>query len=329
VKQRQIESPNDGKRLEINSKLTYVNDVYLEENADSIILTVERKDQTKRSVVLREPDEALDLSHVSIDNATINKIKQLLALWGKEKAGTFANKYIEDHRQEIEFFNDIVTLSICLSRLPDESSRTLKIDTATNLLHSRITAQIMFEYHALGFQVTSVHSKGARKPIHDFDISGYNSKFKGEVKTIQSFGNIEHIESGGYRLTQQSHKSFINAIRKDFKDAEKVGEKGITIVAPWSYRINALLRQYFKRNLLPYPPIPNPNTTILVLTSDNVFQDYYVSFSTHLALHILEGALLNIQSIGISPIVLVPIRTGFTIRMTTGPYQGSSVGYSF
>lgn len=60
----------------------------------------------------------------------------------------------------------------------------------------------LLEYHALRFQVTSVHSKGARKPIHDFDISGYNSKSKGEVKTIQSLGYIEHIESGRYRLTQ-------------------------------------------------------------------------------------------------------------------------------
>jgi hypothetical protein len=54
-----------------------------------------------------------------------------------------------------------------------------------------------------------------------------------------------------------------------------------------------------------------------------------VSFPTNTALAILEGALSNIQSIGISPIVLVPIRTGLTIRMTTGPYPGSSVGYSF
>ena len=83
----------------------------------------------------------------------------------------------------------------------------------------------LLEYHTLRFQVTSVHSKGARNPIHDIDISGYNSKFKREVKTIQSLGYIEHIESGRYRLTQQSHKSFVNAIKDDFEDAEKVGVK--------------------------------------------------------------------------------------------------------
>lgn len=142
VKQSQIESSNRETRLEINNKLTYVNDVYLEETADSIILAVEHTDQTKHSVVLREPDEALDLRHVSIDDATINK-KQLLAISGKEKVGTFADKYVEDHRQEIESFSDIVTLSQSLSRLLNESSRMLKIDTATDLLHNRIMAQIM------------------------------------------------------------------------------------------------------------------------------------------------------------------------------------------
>ena len=48
---------------------------YIEENSDSILLTVERKDQTKRSVVLRDLTEAFDIIHVLIDDATISKIK--------------------------------------------------------------------------------------------------------------------------------------------------------------------------------------------------------------------------------------------------------------
>jgi hypothetical protein len=85
VKQSQIESSNRETRLEINNKLTYVNDVYLEETADSIILAVEHTDQTKHSVVLREPDEALDLRHISIDDATINK-KTITRYTGKRKS---------------------------------------------------------------------------------------------------------------------------------------------------------------------------------------------------------------------------------------------------
>jgi hypothetical protein len=316
-------------RNKINNKLKFVNEVYLEENGDSILLTVERKDQTKHSVVLRQPtEEALDISHVLIDEATISIIKKSLTIWG-EKLSTFADKYIEDQRQEIELFNDIVTLSRCLSSLPDELSSILKLGTATDLLHNRIMAQIMHEYHALGFQITLPPHKNTGQKIHDFNVFGYNSTYKCEVKTIQRFGEIEHRPLGGCRLTEQSHKSFISGIRDDFEDAMKIGENGITIVAPWSYRINALLRKYFDRQLLPFPPIPSPNTTILIVTSNHVFQDYYISFPSDRASSILENALSNIQVYGISPLVQVPIREGLTIRMTTAPKAGSSVGYSF
>jgi hypothetical protein len=99
------------KSNKINNKLKFVNEVYLDENDDTILLTVERKDQTKCSVVIREPTETLDIMHVSINDATINKIKESLTIWGK-RISVFADKYIEDQRQEIEFFNDVVTLSM-------------------------------------------------------------------------------------------------------------------------------------------------------------------------------------------------------------------------
>jgi hypothetical protein len=38
-----------------NNKLQFVNEVYLEENDGSILLTVERRDESKYSVVLRDP----------------------------------------------------------------------------------------------------------------------------------------------------------------------------------------------------------------------------------------------------------------------------------
>jgi hypothetical protein len=68
---------------------------------------------------------------LSIDDVTISKIKNLLTLWGK-KVGVFADNYIEDQRQEIEFFNDVVTLDSCLSSLPDELSSILKFGSATD-----------------------------------------------------------------------------------------------------------------------------------------------------------------------------------------------------
>jgi hypothetical protein len=318
-------------RNKINNKLKFVNKVYLEENCDSILLIVERKDQTKRSVVLREPTEALDISHVLIDDATISIIKKSLTIWGK-KVSAFADKHIEDQRQEIEFFNDIVTLSRCLASLPDELSRILKpgyLGAATDLLHNRIMVQIMHEYHTLGFQITLPPRKNAGRKMHDFNVLGYNSEYRCEVKTIQRFGELERTPLGGYRLTEKSHESFISGIRDDFEDAMKVGENSITIIAPCSYRINALLRKYFDKQLLPLPPIPSPNTTVLVVTSNHVFQDGYISFPSDRAPSILENSLSNIQIYGISPLVLIPIREGLTISMTTAPKAGSSVGYSF
>ena len=75
--------------------------------------------------------------------------------------------------------------------------------------------------------------------------------------------------------------------------------------------------------------MPSSNTTILILTSNHVFQDYYISFPSDRALSILEDALSNIQVYGTSPLLQVPIREGLTIRMATAPKAGSYVGYSF
>lgn len=117
------------------------------------------------------------------------------------------------------------------------------------------------------------------------------------------------------------------AIRDDLENAKKVGDTDIIIIAPWSYRINALLRRYFEKQLLFFPPPPSPNTTILVLTSDRVFEDYYVSLPSDRALSILEDAFSSIQADGISPLIQVPIREGLTIRIASR--DGSSAGYSF
>jgi hypothetical protein len=158
---------------------------------------------------------------------------------------------------------------------------------------------------------------------------GYNFKYKCEVKTIQSIGELEHRPLGGYRLTNASYNSIILAIRDDLEDAKKVGNTGVTIIAPWSYRINAILRMYFEKELLLYPPPPSPNLTMLVLTSNHVFEDYYVPLPRDRALSILENAFSFIQVYGIRPLIQVPIREGLTIQATTASRVGSTAGYSF
>jgi hypothetical protein len=190
-------------------------------------------------------------------------------------------------------------------------------------------AQIMSEYSSIGFHLRPTSNKHTGPKIHDFDALGYNTVYKCEVKTIQSIGELEHRSLGGYRLTDASYKSVISAIRDDLEDAEKGGNTDVIVIAPWSYKISALLRVYFKRGLLLFPPPPSSNLTILILTSDHVFEDYYVSLPSDHALSMLETALSYIQVFGISPLIQVPVREGLTIQASTAPRVGSVAGYSF
>jgi hypothetical protein len=310
-----------------NNKLQFVNEVYLEENDGSILLTVERRDESKYSVVLRDPAAVPYVNEVIIDDKTINTVRSSLTIWG-DKINQFAEQYLKDDRKEIELFNDIVTLAKCLSSLPDECLSLLKLSGATDLLHNRVMAQVMEKYHGLGFDVKLVSNKHTGRKKYDFDALGYNTLYKCEVKTVQSIGELEHISSGGYRLTDASYKSVVSAIRDDLEDARKGGKTDIIAIAPWSYRINALLRVYFKKDFM-FLPTPSSNLTILVLPSDHVFEDYYVSFPTDSAQLILENTFTYIQKNGVIPLTQVPIREGLTIQTSTAPRAGSRAGYSF
>lgn len=90
-----------------------------------------------------------------------------------------------------------------------------------------------------------------------------------------------------------------------------------------------MLRVYFEKELLLFPPPPSLDVTILVLTSNHVFEDYYISLPSDRALSILETAFSHIQVYGITPLIQVPIREGLTIQASTAPRKGSSAGYSF
>ena len=311
-----------------NSILQFVNEVYLKEDNGAIILTVERKDESKYSVVLKDPTEVPHVNQVIIDDKTIEMVRKSVSIWG-DKVNRFAEQYLKDDRKEIELFNDIVTLAKCLVQLPNECSSILEFSGATDLLHNRIMAQIMSEYYSLGFHLKPTSNKHSGQKIHDFDALGYNTIYKCEVKTIQSIGELEHRPSGGHKLTNASYRSILSAIRDDLEDAKKAGDTDVIVIAPWSYRINALLRVYFENELLLFPPPPSPNTTILVLTSNRVFEDYYISLPSDRALSILEAAFSCIQAYGITPLIQVPIREGLTIKVSTASRKGSSAGYSF
>ena len=185
-----------------NNKFKFVSEVYLEENGDTLLLTVVRKDETKYSVVLTDPEEMNYINHIPLDDPTINIIKKALETWGS-RASSFAEQYLKDGRQEIEFFNDVITLSKCLSNLPSKFLNILDFGEATVLLHNRIMTQIIYEYCSLGFEISLTPTKHTGTKIYDFETRGYNSVYNCEVKTIQSIGEIEPRPLGGFTLTQK------------------------------------------------------------------------------------------------------------------------------
>jgi len=116
----------------------------------------------------------------------------------------------------------------------------------------------------------------------------------------------------------------------DLDEAEKqVGKDGVIILAPWSYKINSILRKYFENQLSVSPPPLTPGITILVLTSNEAFVDYYVSFPTRQLRLIFENVFTNIQIFGVRNIVMSVIRNGLTFRLSTAQIQGSSIDMVF
>ena len=81
--------------------------------------------------------------------------------------------------------------------------------------------------------------------------------------------------------------------------------------------------------LLSYPPPPTPGLTVLILTSDKAFEDYYVPFQTEGVTSEIQQVLEKIQITGVTQVALIPIRKGLTMRASTASRPGSSAGYIF
>ena len=177
-----------------------------------------------------------------INDKTIVSINDALAIW-KNKIYTFAYYYINSDRKEIEFFNDIITISKSLSVLPKKCLGLLEIGEATTLFHNRLIAQIIESYYEDDMAINLPSSKSKQK-IHDFEIK----ELKCEVKTIQSLGDIERDVGKGFRLKDKTYKSLSLAIRDDLDNADKVRNIGMVFLAPYSYNINSILCSYFESN---------------------------------------------------------------------------------
>lgn len=299
-----------------------INDVYLEEQDSEVFLTVEHADQSKYSAVLRSKS---DPSEVNLAPTVIDTIKTALATWAEMRV-KFAEKYIQDDRKEIEFLHDVIALSKYVSELPAENKNLLEFSEGTLLMHNRVIAQMLYEYHSLGYDVDPMPDNSLGGKIHDFNVS----KFRCEVKTIQILGELERTANKTIRLSSACERSLLLKIKENLDYATtQVGNNGIIIFAPWSYRLNSVLRSYFKNKLSLYPPALQHGMTVLVLTSNRSFQDFYIWFPSSQASLIFENIFSMIQRFGVEGFSINYIREGITIRATTAPVAGSSAGFIF
>jgi hypothetical protein len=298
-----------------------VDDVYLEDSGEEISLTVKYNDETKYSAILNDRY----ICNLDIDGATINTIRTILDIWRNNKV-TFAQEYIKSDRTDIEFLYDVVALAKYASKLPKYCKTLLKVRESSTLMHNRIMAQLLHQYHSIGLQVNPKPTNFLNNKRHDFNVS----LFRCEVKTIQPIGMLEYKSLRGLRFTAAFERTLAADIRDDLEYArEQVREDGIIILAPWSYRINALLTSHFKGQLSIFPPPPKPNLTILVLTSRKAFEDYYISFHTCQAQYQLQIAFSYIQAFGIMGTTQTFIREGFPFRASTAPVAGSVVSLKY
>jgi hypothetical protein len=320
-------SPNDHKSLQqVQSKAPrepkVIMDVYLEESSDLILLTVESKDGSKCSAILKDGSIGVSI----IDQPTINMIRNALHIWKQDKV-KFAQDYLETERTESEFLHDVVSLARYLSRLPPNCSNLLKFRDGSTLMHNRIMAQLMDQYHSVGLDINPTPSNHIGDKRHDFNVS----LFRCEVKTIQPIGSIQRRRLGGFKFKPRFEATLLSSIlhNKLEEAREQVGPDGIVILAPWSYNINAIFSRVFEGRLLLFPPPPSPNTTMLVLTSERSFNDHYVVFQTDRVVPIMNNIFSNIQAFGVPDIALIFGRDGLPIRFTTAPRPGSSAGASY
>lgn len=296
--------------------------MFLEDENTNLFLGIQRTDGSKYSVILKG-------GHPSSYVASENELKQISFILEKlgEKLLEFAEIYMKDDRKEVEFLHDIVALGKDISKLSSNANHLISIGAASDLMHNRIVAQILATYKDMGCTVNEKPTADVKwGPVHDFNIEG----LKCDVKTIQSIGELEHVITGGLRLTSKSNNSLINTITDDIEKAKvQVGSRGMIFIAPWAYHINGLFRTYFKDRLLLYPPPPSPGLTILILTSERAFEDYYVSFETVSVITKFRQILESIQLTGVTNVAAIPIRRGLTMNFGTAARPGSSAGYIF
>lgn len=253
-----------------------------------------------------------------IDSKVINAIKKILTQWGNKKT-ELATSFVNSDRQSLGFLNELVDLAFYVAQ-NSAWFNLINVANAEGLMHSRVVAQLLFEYDKLGHKVTIEPPSYAQKN-HDLNVDEFNC----EVKTILPLKNLE-IAQQGFKLPDEDFNWLQEKIIKKFNQAKsQLAQKGIVVIAPWSYNVNGILRSHFKNTLTESVPTPTNNIVILVLYGGKPFEYYYQKFSFKDYKSDITRALLEIQK-GVKG-TIQPQTHPFTL--TTAAKKGSSASISF
>lgn len=206
-----------------------------------------------------------------------------------------ANEYEQYGRQFYHFLYDMVALIKCVSILPREYYGKLvsSVDDGTRLMHNRIQAEVICAYRNAGNKV-EIDPPSTNKGNPDLSIGNIVSDVKTILVTAQN--------------NQDSCIEFAAKLRWDIIEKDKlkgqVSKGGIFFISPFSGILNSILLVFFNEmkkagNEYPgvsfhtaIPPVVS-DKTILVLSSPNSFQNYYLVFDTDLVCDMIDAFAMD------------------------------------
>ncbi|HEV8404712.1 MAG TPA: hypothetical protein VGQ13_02280 [Nitrososphaera sp.] len=292
-----------------------ISDITIEETAGERFLVLQNQNGTSLSAPLKSEDMEVD-----IGNEAISKIRSILHLWG-EKRKDIAEYYLKENRERDSFVYDLLALAHFTSRLHVDHDHLLRSWNATDLLHDRVVAQLLFEFEGIGYDVESKVSNSIGAKIHDFNASICRC----EVKSLRIQVDAP-FTLGGVWLERGSRDRIFTKLKQELHDAIKqAGRDGIVFMAPLSANLNTIFRGYFAEGILQYVPAPQAGTVVLVLSSRTPFKDCYVAFPMTDFLVNIEKALSDVQTFGVRRFSMF---TRWPMRLTTAPIAGSAASFS-
>lgn len=243
--------------------------IYLDEQNGEKRLVIDLDSGAKEFSILTDKTYPLNLTESAISRLDEIVTKQQTNLV------ICADSYSRSGRTFYFFLYDLVSLSWFLDKLPSKFNKLKKIKPNDDeLLHNRIHAQLAVQYQDLGYEL------GFEKPNSTGRVPDLHIDSKDvEIKTI-----INPI------LTEKEYIDFSLSFRNSHDTAIKqIDAGGMVVIGIWSQRVNNVLKAYFRGMYNAKTPEVQSDITVLVLEGNKVFEDYYMTVTSHLAKDCIRG----------------------------------------